>query len=112
MYPIIGDRYRCKDCVEKIGFDLCSDCYNTCSKLPGRFNQQHTAEHQFELISSNMFRGRGRILSEPLSESISVFLAHMSAMSVISEESDRNGKLSHATSTNSETDEDNQDDSQ
>ncbi|KAL6217716.1 hypothetical protein ACLB2K_010933 [Fragaria x ananassa] len=112
MCPIIGDRHRCKDCVEKIGFDLCSDCYNTSSKLPGRFNQQHTAEHQFELISSNMFRGQGRILSEPLSDTISVFLAHMSAMSVISEESDRNGELSHAISTNSETDEDNQDDSQ
>ncbi|RVW25604.1 E3 ubiquitin-protein ligase PRT1 [Vitis vinifera] len=42
MCPIIGDRYRCKDCKEKIGFDLCGDCYNTNSKLPGRFNQQHT----------------------------------------------------------------------
>ncbi|KAG2716786.1 hypothetical protein I3843_03G145300 [Carya illinoinensis] len=50
IVPIIGDRYRCKDCVEKIGFDLCGDCYNTCSKLPGRFNQQHTTEHKFELI--------------------------------------------------------------
>ncbi|KAJ4969227.1 hypothetical protein NE237_015928 [Protea cynaroides] len=50
MYPIIGERYRCKDCVEKIGFDLCGECYNTCSKLPGRFNQQHTPEHKFELI--------------------------------------------------------------
>ncbi|XP_040365676.1 E3 ubiquitin-protein ligase PRT1 isoform X2 [Rosa chinensis] len=57
MYPIIGDRYRCKDCVEKIGFDLCNDCYNTSSKLPGRFNQQHTAEHQFELIRSDIIRG-------------------------------------------------------
>jgi hypothetical protein len=50
IYPIIGDRYRCKDCVEKIGFDLCGDCYNTGSKLPGRFNQQHTPEHKFELV--------------------------------------------------------------
>ena len=48
MYPIIGDRYRCIDCKEKIGFDLCGDCYNTGSKLPGRFNQQHTPEHRFE----------------------------------------------------------------
>ncbi|KAJ7961512.1 E3 ubiquitin-protein ligase PRT1 [Quillaja saponaria] len=56
MYPIIGDRYRCKDCVEKIGFDLCGDCYNTCSKLPGRFNQQHTPEHKFELVRSNIIR--------------------------------------------------------
>ncbi|KAM7271977.1 hypothetical protein ACFE04_031191 [Oxalis oulophora] len=50
MYPIIGERYRCKDCVEKIGFDLCGDCYKTTSKLPGRFNQQHTPDHKFELI--------------------------------------------------------------
>ncbi|KAK3021656.1 hypothetical protein RJ639_046380 [Escallonia herrerae] len=52
MYPIIGDRYRCRDCVEDIGFDLCGDCYNTRSKLPGRFNQQHTPEHKFELVKS------------------------------------------------------------
>ncbi|KAK4573966.1 hypothetical protein RGQ29_031770, partial [Quercus rubra] len=50
--PIIGDRYRCKDCKERIGFDLCGDCYNTQSKLPGRFNQQHTPEHKFELIEA------------------------------------------------------------
>lgn len=53
IYPIIGDRYRCKDCKEIIGFDLCGDCYNTQSKLPGRFNQQHTPEHKFELIRNN-----------------------------------------------------------
>ncbi|KAI3449887.1 hypothetical protein Pfo_006552 [Paulownia fortunei] len=53
MYPIIGDRYRCKDCVEQIGYDLCKDCYTTCSKLPGRFNQQHTSEHKFEIVKSN-----------------------------------------------------------
>ncbi|KAF3435993.1 hypothetical protein FNV43_RR23085 [Rhamnella rubrinervis] len=53
MYPIVGDRYRCKDCVEIIGFDLCGDCYNSRSKLPGRFNQKHTPEHKFELVSPN-----------------------------------------------------------
>ncbi|KAL3716219.1 hypothetical protein ACJRO7_007905 [Eucalyptus globulus] len=47
MYPIIGDRYQCQDCVEKIGFDLCGDCYNSRCKLPGRFNQQHRPEHKF-----------------------------------------------------------------
>jgi hypothetical protein len=50
IYPITGDRYRCCDCKEFIGFDLCGDCYNTRSKLPGRFNQQHKPEHQFKLI--------------------------------------------------------------
>ncbi|CAA0819877.1 E3 ubiquitin-protein ligase PRT1 [Striga hermonthica] len=52
MCPIIGLRYKCKDCVEKIGFDLCESCYNTSSKLPGRFNQQHTEEHKFEVIQA------------------------------------------------------------
>lgn len=50
MLPIIGDRYRCTDCKEKMGFDLCSDCYTTGSKVPGRFNQQHTPEHKFEVV--------------------------------------------------------------
>lgn len=50
MFPIAGERYKCKDCVEKIGFDLCEQCYKSSSKLPGRFNQQHTEDHKFELI--------------------------------------------------------------
>ncbi|KAL6505315.1 hypothetical protein OROGR_025132 [Orobanche gracilis] len=54
MYPIIGDRYRCKDCLEQIGYDLCKDCHTTSSKLPGRFNQQHTSDHKFEIMNSNV----------------------------------------------------------
>ncbi|CAL0299508.1 unnamed protein product [Lupinus luteus] len=50
MYLIVGDRYRCMDCKEMIGFDLCGEYYNTRSKRPGRFNQQHTPEHKFELV--------------------------------------------------------------
>lgn len=49
MYPIVGDRYRCKDCKEEIGYDLCKDCYETPSNVPGRFNQQHTPDHRLEL---------------------------------------------------------------
>ncbi|KAL3531118.1 hypothetical protein ACH5RR_010440 [Cinchona calisaya] len=56
MYPIVGNRYRCKDCVESIGYDLCGGCYNTCSKLPGRFNQQHTPDHKFEIMRPNSIR--------------------------------------------------------
>ncbi|KAJ8639176.1 hypothetical protein MRB53_015870 [Persea americana] len=56
MYPIIGKRYKCVDCKEAVGFDLCEDCYSTSSKLPGRFNQQHTPEHRFEVVQSSMFR--------------------------------------------------------
>ncbi|GLT24968.1 hypothetical protein SLA2020_001270 [Shorea laevis] len=51
--PIVGDRYRCRDCTEAMGFDLCSNCYNSPSKLPGRFNQQHTPEHRFQIISND-----------------------------------------------------------
>ncbi|XP_043722501.1 E3 ubiquitin-protein ligase PRT1-like isoform X2 [Telopea speciosissima] len=50
MFPIIGERYKCKDCMEKAGFDLCGECYNTCSKRPGKFNQQHTPQHTFVLV--------------------------------------------------------------
>uniref|UniRef100_A0A803LAL9 E3 ubiquitin-protein ligase PRT1 n=1 Tax=Chenopodium quinoa TaxID=63459 RepID=A0A803LAL9_CHEQI len=50
MCPIVGNRYRCLDCVELMGFDLCGNCYNTRSKRPGRFNQQHTLDHKFELV--------------------------------------------------------------
>ncbi|XP_076960900.1 E3 ubiquitin-protein ligase PRT1-like [Bidens hawaiensis] len=50
MCPIFGDRYRCKDCIEICGYDLCGDCYKTGSKLPGRFNQKHTPTHHLELV--------------------------------------------------------------
>ncbi|XP_020260157.1 E3 ubiquitin-protein ligase PRT1-like isoform X2 [Asparagus officinalis] len=54
MYPIIGKRYRCKDCKEKVGFDVCEACYHTSFKLPGRFNQQHTVEHRLEFDDSRL----------------------------------------------------------
>ncbi|XP_068666048.1 E3 ubiquitin-protein ligase PRT1-like isoform X2 [Aristolochia californica] len=57
MYPIIGKWYRCKDCMEKIGFDLCESCYDTRSKLPGRFNQQHTPDHRLMLVQPERLRG-------------------------------------------------------
>nr|GFA40716.1 E3 ubiquitin-protein ligase PRT1-like isoform X1 [Tanacetum cinerariifolium] len=50
MYPIIGERYMCKDCTEKCSYDLCGDCYNVGSNLPGRFNQKHTSTHHLELV--------------------------------------------------------------
>ncbi|KAL6899578.1 hypothetical protein ACP4OV_006236 [Aristida adscensionis] len=49
VYPIRGKRYKCQDCTELIGFDLCEACYNTRLILPGRFNQQHTPDHRMEL---------------------------------------------------------------
>ncbi|XP_047330788.1 E3 ubiquitin-protein ligase PRT1-like [Impatiens glandulifera] len=50
MLPIVGERYKCKDCKEMMGFDLCEECYRCSSKLPGRFNQQHRPEHRFATV--------------------------------------------------------------
>uniref|UniRef100_A0A804U8N4 E3 ubiquitin-protein ligase PRT1 n=1 Tax=Zea mays TaxID=4577 RepID=A0A804U8N4_MAIZE len=52
VYPIRGKRYKCQDCTELIGFDLCEACYNSSSKLPGRFNQRHTPNHRMEVDNS------------------------------------------------------------
>ncbi|PKA65112.1 E3 ubiquitin-protein ligase PRT1 [Apostasia shenzhenica] len=70
MYPIVGKRYKCKDCIEAIGFDLCESCYSTRSKLPGRFNQQHTPDHQFELDESHML-SRIFLFASPSMEDLS-----------------------------------------
>jgi hypothetical protein len=65
MYPIIGDRYRCVDCTEIIGFDLCGDCYKNRSKRPGRFNQKHTPDHKLELVQyQRMLISRGQDSSD------------------------------------------------
>ncbi|XP_011015502.1 PREDICTED: E3 ubiquitin-protein ligase PRT1-like [Populus euphratica] len=50
MLQIIGERYKCKDCWEEIGFDVCEACHNNPSYIPGRFNQQHEPEHHFEIV--------------------------------------------------------------
>ena len=50
--PIIGRRYKCKDCSEEIGFDLCGNCYDggvhKRDAGAGRFNQQHKPHHTME----------------------------------------------------------------
>ena len=55
VYPIRGRRYRCADCPEAVGFDLCARCHEvdqddreTRADIPtrlGRFNQNHTKTH-------------------------------------------------------------------
>ncbi|KAL8055391.1 hypothetical protein ABFS82_04G052200 [Erythranthe guttata] len=76
MYPIIGDRYKCKDCSEQVGYDLCVDCYTTSSKLPGRFNQQHTSEHTFEILKSDVMHNiMLRLIRGQLEEASSVSAA-------------------------------------
>lgn len=59
MIPIIGERYKCKDCSEEIGFDMCESCYNNPSEVSGRFNQQHKPEHNFEIVQP---RGIGEFI--------------------------------------------------
>ncbi|XWS09130.1 hypothetical protein CRYUN_Cryun40dG0059600 [Craigia yunnanensis] len=84
MSPIVGERYKCKDCVEKMGFDLCESCYNAPAKIPGRFNQQHKPEHEFEVvqplsISDLIFR----LSSEQSDDNGSDGLVHMGEASHI-----------------------------
>ncbi|KAF9617843.1 hypothetical protein IFM89_039025 [Coptis chinensis] len=76
MFPIVGERYKCNDCEEAIGFDLCGECYNTSSKLPGRFNQQHTPKHKFELVNSDLIRNiMRRLVSEHFEDSYAPVLS-------------------------------------
>jgi hypothetical protein len=56
QFPITGRRYRCTECPETVGFDLCGDCYDrgvasdpNSKAVVGRFNQQHRPEHSMEL---------------------------------------------------------------
>ena len=46
MFPIKGSRYQCKDCKDKIGFDLCGSCYKKGGDFVGRFNQEHKSSHR------------------------------------------------------------------
>lgn len=50
MLPIIGDRYKCDDCEEAIGFDVCGSCYKSGS-LTGRFNQKHQPTHRMRQVT-------------------------------------------------------------
>jgi len=47
VFPIVGRRYKCSNCPEKIGFDLCQNCVKLGIKgMKGRFNQSHTEDHK------------------------------------------------------------------
>lgn len=58
VLPIVGNRYKCIDCKEKIGFDLCGDCYSIRSEFLGRFNQQHSLDHRFKLVEPDHDRNK------------------------------------------------------
>jgi hypothetical protein len=57
LYPITGKRFRCKECPDQWGFDLCSACNAEPFTEPmrGRFGQHHTSDHQV-----SAFRKRNR----------------------------------------------------
>ncbi|PQQ08047.1 E3 ubiquitin-protein ligase PRT1 isoform X2 [Prunus yedoensis var. nudiflora] len=105
MFPIIGDRYNCLDCFEKKGFDLCSHCYNTNSKLPGRFNQQHTPEHRFKLVRKDSIRNQLKLVIGDLDDiSLALIIASISSEGTISpdaQEDAENRSAAHAPSTSS-----------
>lgn len=46
-YPISGRAWKCQDCPEAIGFDLCDDCHGHPFNL-GRFGQSHKPTHRME----------------------------------------------------------------
>ena len=58
VFPIIGQRWKCRDCSEEIGFDLCGDCYDAGvhkreGNQVGRFNQQHLPDHNMVLMEQD-----------------------------------------------------------
>ncbi len=53
VFPIVGRCYRCQDCSEAIGYDLCGRCFDigfhrrpAAVEGGGRFNQAHLPEHR------------------------------------------------------------------
>ena len=60
LHPIQGQRFRCLDCPEEIGFDLCGGCHahsrNGRRPVRGRFNQAHQASHRMVLVEPRVPR--------------------------------------------------------
>ncbi|KAL6781835.1 CGL103 [Auxenochlorella protothecoides x Auxenochlorella symbiontica] len=53
QHPIVGRRWRCRDCPAAIGFDLCARCHASCGAgvaVLGRFNQSHEPGHTMEEV--------------------------------------------------------------
>ncbi len=53
----MGQRYKCRDCPEAIGFDLCGACRDSGITGVGRFNQAHTVEHQLVQVGGGRAGG-------------------------------------------------------
>ena len=61
VYPIRGRRFRCVDCPERMGFDLCGACHGMVQSrfdhderhndfIAGRFNQRHRPGHRMKEV--------------------------------------------------------------
>ena len=54
VYPIEGRCFRCADCDEAIGYDVCGQCFDRGVHIrpaaSGRFNQAHRPEHRMEEV--------------------------------------------------------------
>ncbi|CBZ53854.1 putative zinc finger, ZZ type domain-containing protein [Neospora caninum Liverpool] len=49
--PIVGRRHTCVDCGKAAcDFDLCGACQDAGYNKPGRFNQNHSADHEVRLV--------------------------------------------------------------
>jgi len=52
-YPVVGRAFRCRECPEEVGFDLCESCHSDASldgvvTYSGRFGQSHRRGHVME----------------------------------------------------------------
>jgi len=45
-FPIRGAAFRCLDCPDAVGFDLCAECRSSSLVVTGRFDQGHTSNHR------------------------------------------------------------------
>lgn len=54
VFPIQGRRYRCQDCPEAIGYDLCGACQARGPTGVGRFNQQHRPGHRMIKVEPDL----------------------------------------------------------
>jgi len=103
VIPIVGTRYKCLNCHESIGFDLCGTCYEKGLVLPGRFNQQHTSEHRFQAITMT----RDDEYQRPI---LPVFIHQLSGRSsiILMAEEDIEDSMMHNSAESSENSERNQ----
>ena len=104
QFPIVGRRYRCKDvskmpscsflidflflekCPEKIGFDLCGNCFDSGLSVTGRFNQSHLKTHRVQLVEQKetlLHKLQEQNKNVPTSQLLDWIARHFTAENVI-----------------------------